>query len=122
MPPNWTDLTNRAAGYIYRSTDWQDEIVNNLTVLNHFIGSTNGGHAVFADGGILLGNSTAAFQVLGPIAKGSLVVGQSSSTGPAELVVGADNEYLVASSTSPVGVRWATPASLSNPEDIMKYA
>ena len=119
--PNWTNLTVRAAGYVITDTNWTAEIVDDLTVLNDIIGHTNGSHVSLTDGGVLLGNATGAIEAMAVLAKGSLLVGDGV-TNPGVLTVGADNTYLVADSAQSLGVKWATPASLSNPEDIMKYA
>lgn len=119
--PNWTDLTARAAGYTYTATNWGVEVVDNMTVLNDFLGNPNGGHASFTDGGVLLGNGQGAFQAMSVLAKGSIIVGDGV-TDPQELTVGADNTYLTADSGEATGLKWATPAALSNPEDIMKFS
>jgi hypothetical protein len=119
--PNWTNMTNRAAGYVYTSTNWNAEVVDNLTVLNDIIGHPNGGHVSLTDGGILLGNATGAIEAMAVLAKGSLVVGDAV-TNPGVLTVGSNNTYLVADSAEALGVKWGSPAALSNPEDIMKFS
>lgn len=89
---------------------------NVLTLSNtsHYTGNlpvSNGGTgaSTLTDGGLLVGNGTGAVEALSSFAKGSLVVGTSSGTNPAELTVGTNNYVLIADSTQPYGVKWGKP-------------
>ncbi len=117
----WTDFTIRAAGYVITETNWQEEVIDNMSTLNDFLGNTDGSHASFTDGGVLLGSGQGAFTAMAVLAKGELIVGDGT-TDPQALGAPADNEYLVGDTGEPLGVKWATPLTLLNPEDVMLYA
>ena len=117
----WTDFSIRAAGYVVTESNWQSEIIDNMSTLNDFLGNTNGAHASFTDGGVLLGNGEGTFVAMGVLAKGSMIVGDGT-TDPVERTVGTNDQYLVAASGQSDGVNWASPSSLLNPEDVALYA
>lgn len=111
----------RASGYVITSSNWTQDVVNNLIAHNDFIGHPDGGHVNLTDGGILLGNGVGAVVAMAVLAKGSMPVGDGT-TDPGVLTVGTDSEFLTADSGEALGIKWASPTILSNPEDIMLYA
>lgn len=117
----WTDFTVRASGYVVTEANWQSEIIDNMSTLNDFLGNTNGAHASFTDGGVLLGSGQGVFTAMGVLAKGSIIVGDGT-TDPQAFAVGSDSAYLIADSAEALGVKWGTPATVLNPEDVMLYA
>ena len=92
---------------IVRRAYWRTQIIDNMRVLNDFFGNTNGAHASFTDGGILLGNGQGAFTAMSVLAKGSLVSGDGA-TDPAELTVGSNDDILKGDSGQTPGVAWET--------------
>lgn len=121
MTTNYNIPPTRAAGYVITEADWDTDVRDNLKSFNDLIGHPDGGHQSFTDGGILLGSGTGVITAMAVLAKGSMVVGDGT-TDPQELVVGANGTYPTADSGEALGIKWATPATITNPEDIMKYA
>lgn len=78
------------------------------------------GATTLTDGGILVGNGTSGVVAIPSFTKGSILVGTSSGTNPAELTVGTNNFVLTADSTQTNGLKWAKPviSSISADSDI----
>lgn len=69
--------------------------------------------ATLTDGGVLLGQGTGSVTATAVLAKGSLLVGQTSAD-PVELTVGSNDQVLVSSSTATEGLEWQKRGSDDN--------
>ena len=83
---------------------------------------TNGGTSAttLTDGGVLIGNGSAAIVNTGVIAKGGLIVGDGA-TDPVILTVGTNGFVLSADSSTASGTKWAEPSPLTTKGDIYTY-
>ncbi len=100
--PNWTTPVP-PDNLIIRRTYWRTQVIDNMRVLNDFFGNTNGAHASFTDGGVLLGSGQGAFTAMAALDKGDIIAGDGA-TDPTERSVGNNDELLRGESSEASGL------------------